>query len=384
MGNWFLEGYFGHDGAMARLPLQRFPFRIGRQRDLDCTVKSDELSRVHAELFEEDGQLFVRDLHSTNGTCVNHALINDDVRLQHGDVLHFAHIECRILRDDVPQRGNTGFIHTVVGAPALSNLFPTGVNALQEMIAQRQVATALQGIFDAHTESLIACEILGRGGHPHLPTSPIELFRIAESIGLAVDLSELLRDEGVAYAAACGVDCPVFFNTHPSEMHDIDRLLGSIRTLRHHHPGRTLVLEIHEQAVSGIGAMRTLKHALASLDIELAYDDFGAGQARLLELVEAPPDYLKFDRSLIYNIDKAPANKLQLLQALREAAYDLRITTLAEGVGQAGEARVCKALGFDLLQGYYYHRPSPHLPSGTPNASRSTPSRPNGPDLEGL
>jgi EAL domain-containing protein (putative c-di-GMP-specific phosphodiesterase class I) len=64
---------------------------------------------------------------------------------------------------------------------------------------------------------------------------------------------------------------------------------------------------------------------------------------------------------------------------------------LAEGVSQAGEAQVCKALGFDLLQGFYYHRPSTHLLSGTPDANvpdrhrddeTEKTVRPNSPDLE--
>ena len=109
-------------------------------------------------------------------------------------------------------------------------------------------------------------------------------------------------------------------------------------------------------------------------DMPLAYDDFGAGQARLLELVDASPDYLKFDIALIRNIDKASATKLQLLQALHDLADDLEIITLAEGVSRAGEARVCRAVGFDLVQGFFYHRPAMRLHSGTLRASHDVSS----------
>ena len=46
--------------------------------------------------------------------------------------------------------------------------------------------------------------------------------------------------------------------------------------------------------------------AFAELQIGLAYDDFGAGQARLVELVDVPPDYLKFDMKLVQNLQSAP------------------------------------------------------------------------------
>ena len=34
-------------------------------------------------------------------------------------------------------------------------------------------------------------------------------------------------------------------------------------------------------------------------------DDFGAGQARLVELVDVSPDYLKFDMRLVQNLEAA-------------------------------------------------------------------------------
>ncbi len=62
--------------------------------------------------------------------------------------------------------------------------------------------------------------------------------------------------------------------------------------------------------------MRTLRAQLRDLNIGVAYDDFGAGQTRLSELVEAPPDYLKFDMSMIRRIDQAPTERQRMLGSL--------------------------------------------------------------------
>ena len=56
----------------------------------------------------------------------------------------------------------------------------------------------------------------------------------------------------------------------------------------------------------------------------LAYDDFGAGQARLFELAEVPPHYLKFDRRFVNGIDDAPASRQRLVASLVAAARELR------------------------------------------------------------
>ncbi len=64
-----------------------------------------------------------------------------------------------------------------------------------------------------------------------------------------------------------------------------------------------MTLEIHEAAIASPGQITRLRDVLYDLDMKLAFDDFGAGQTRLLELSEARPDYLKFDKQLVQRID---------------------------------------------------------------------------------
>src|SRR4029079_7912303 len=94
------------------------------------------------------------------------------------------------------------------------------------------------------------------------------------------------------------------------------------------------------------------------LKMKLAYDDFGAGQARLNELVEARPDYVKFDRNLSSDVDTAAAGRRQLIESLVNMCRKLGIVTLAEGVENAGEAEACRRVGFELMQGYFFGRPN--------------------------
>jgi EAL domain-containing protein (putative c-di-GMP-specific phosphodiesterase class I) len=88
-------------------------------------------------------------------------------------------------------------------------------------------------------------------------------------------------------------------------------------------------------------------------------NDFGVGQTRLSELIEAPPDYLKFDMSLIRGIEKAPVERPRMLGSLVRIVLDLGINPLAEGIETSEEAEVCRSLGFQTVQGFYFGRPTP-------------------------
>jgi pSer/pThr/pTyr-binding forkhead associated (FHA) protein len=66
-------------------------YTIGRQ-ECDCNLKDNRISRVHAALFLDRGELVVRDLSSTNGTFVNDVRVSqaslragDEIRV--GDTL---------------------------------------------------------------------------------------------------------------------------------------------------------------------------------------------------------------------------------------------------------------------------------------------------------
>lgn len=89
----------------------------------------------------------------------------------------------------------------------------------------------------------------------------------------------------------------------------------------------------------------------------LAFDDFGAGQTRLLELSEASPDILKLDFCLIHNIDTASPARQRMVEILVNYSHDLNIKLLAEGVQTAAEDTYCRQIGIDLLQGFYYGHP---------------------------
>jgi EAL domain-containing protein (putative c-di-GMP-specific phosphodiesterase class I) len=121
---------------------------------------------------------------------------------------------------------------------------------------------------------------------------------------------------------------------------------------------RQVVLEFHEEVVADARTIRRLRERLDELGIGLAYDDFGAGQARLSELAEVPPDFIKLDKTLIHDLHRVPSRQ-GLVSALAKLSEDLGIRIIAEGIEVPDEAAVCRRLGCHFGQGYLFGRPQP-------------------------
>jgi EAL domain-containing protein (putative c-di-GMP-specific phosphodiesterase class I) len=92
--------------------------------------------------------------------------------------------------------------------------------------------------------------------------------------------------------------------------------------------------------------------------MQLAYDDFGSGQSRLVELATVCPDIVKFDIKFIREIHLAPRRQQQMVASLARMVRELNIVALAEGVECEAEHDVIVEMGFELGQGYLYGKPA--------------------------
>jgi EAL domain-containing protein (putative c-di-GMP-specific phosphodiesterase class I) len=352
--SWTLRSLIDGGNRAWVVAIEALPFRVGRQPGLDLTLPSTSVSAQHAELYEEGGGLRVRDLGSTNGTYVNRRRVADD-ELRPGDVLHFADFEFRL-----EAAGTENVVTTaLLSGLALPEQFVKGTRELEELVRDKRVTAHFQAIVAlAGGGAAVAHEALGRGEHPDLPVGPEELLHVAESIGLSVTLSQLFRERAIQVAQGQPRIRSLFLNTHPREIAQ-PGLTESLQRLRGLAPELTLAVEVHESAIAGSESIREFRARLRDIDVDLAYDDFGAGQARLLELAEVPPKYLKFDIRFVRGIDGAPESKQRFVRSLVSVARDLGAHTIAEGVETAAEAQTCSELGFELGQGFYFSYPLP-------------------------
>jgi FHA domain len=72
------------------------PITLGRALECDLAVVTPHVSRQHARLDVENGQLFVEDLGSSNGTMINGKRSSGRQQLRHDDELRFHDIIFRV------------------------------------------------------------------------------------------------------------------------------------------------------------------------------------------------------------------------------------------------------------------------------------------------
>jgi EAL domain-containing protein (putative c-di-GMP-specific phosphodiesterase class I) len=345
---WLLSGQLADDQAVRHVRVGASRFTVGRKPDASLSIPSQTVSREHAELTVIDRGMLLRDLGSTNGTFVNGVRIQQPCTVHHGDLLQFGQVVFRVVQQCAESGPLTIQDDSCDRALALIQF--------DQLMNQRAVSPHFQPIVAMENRHVLGYEVLARSRFFGLK-DPHSMFAAAKVLDLEGELSRILRDEGIRSGSILPPDHVLFVNTHPAEIDDLELLIFSLSELRNLEPNRQLVLEIHEGAVTCREQMRTLRTALSEIRVGLAYDDFGAGQARLVELVDVPPDYLKFDMSLVQNLESASIERQRMLASLVQMVHDLGIAPLAEGIELAGDHEICRQIGFQFGQGFYYGYP---------------------------
>jgi EAL domain-containing protein (putative c-di-GMP-specific phosphodiesterase class I) len=299
--------------------------------------------------------MHIRDLGSTNGTFLHGKRLGSvPVPVQHDDVIHVVSEEIRILRVERPLQSFKTLPQRVVTASLPFDW--TSRSARLVKILDGNLEAWFQPIVDFDSNA-VAWEALGRGRVGDSVVTPDEMFLTARENEMELELCRALRT--AALHAAVGLPEPrrLFLNAAPDDLMDSDQLLDELRAFRERNV--SVVVEIHEAAVVDPDFMLRFHADLIENGCRLAFDDFGAGHSRLLELTQLRPDYLKFDTSFIQGIDQAPAIRQDIVRLFVSLVRDYGIASIAEGVEREEEAAFCRAAGFELAQGHYFGRPVP-------------------------
>ena len=293
---WHIEGGM-RAGRRLDVPVHVSPFLVGRDNNCHLVVTAPGVSRHHLQIELGDNAIYVSDLGSTNGTFVNRNKVCGRVELKSGDALHLGKEELRIVKHvDV---GDTrsfvveSFVDQTVminiNDPAfdLKSCFVQQEREFHSMLAERDVSVVFQPIVTLAKGEVVGYEALGRGGKAGLPVSPLGLFDIAEKLGKETELSSVFRTRAIEDCQVFPDVSLIFVNTHPAE-NLTSGLQNSIKEMRRVTAPWQVVLEVHESAITNIKMMLELRAILRDHEMYLAYDDFGSGQARWNELVEAP------------------------------------------------------------------------------------------------
>ena len=344
-GLWVLSRIAGENNSNQRINVVGPTFTVGRHPSSNLSLSDTTVSGRHAEILTINRDLFVRDLNSTNGTLLNGRKLQNLTGLRSGDVLHFGSAMFTLQSSTDENMSST--ITADVSVEALAHV------QFEKLLRRPALRPYYQPILRLSDNARVGFEVLSRSYLLGLET-PDKMFRVAATRNVEAQLSQVCRTEGLRIGECLG-NTHFYLNTHPIELQGTE-LFTSLEQLRADFPDMQIVLEVHEGAVASSEVLRKVRDVTRNLKMGLAYDDFGAGQARLKELFEVPPDVLKFDMKFIHGLNYSPPQHRATIQSLIRIVRDLNVVPLAEGVETPEEAEICQELGFELAQGYLFGR----------------------------
>ena len=222
--------------------------------------------------------------------------------------------------------------------------------------------------FDVRPEEpiLASAEALVRWDHPELGMiSPGVFIPLLEENGLILALDQFVWRETAArireWKDRFGYSVPVSVNVSRIDMLT-PNLKGIFREILDAYAlnEADLMLEITESAYTGdADQVVAMAKELRSMGFRIEMDDFGTGYSSLGMLSHLPIDALKLDMSFVRSA--FGKNKdVRMIELIIDIADYLHVPVVAEGVETKEQCLVLKAMGCDLVQGYYFSKPVPH------------------------
>ncbi|KZL21510.1 Phytochrome-like protein cph2 [Pseudovibrio axinellae] len=208
---------------------------------------------------------------------------------------------------------------------------------------------------------LKAFEALLRWVHPEKGRISPEIFiPIAEDTGLIEALGEYVLNKACNDAALWSdTSLKVAVNFSPAQFKtgEIEQKISEALEESGLAPER-LEIEITESLLIAdtTSVVKSLKK-ISKMGVSIAMDDFGTGYSSLSYLSRFPFNKIKIDRSFIMNIGK-DAHTDAIVAAIIGLGRSLDVLITAEGVEEEIQAKILRAGGCDIVQGYYFGRPA--------------------------
>lgn len=236
----------------------------------------------------------------------------------------------------------------------------TGVEEMNRIIDAESIKYAFQSIISVKTGKVYGYEALMRP-QSEVFKAPLDLIRIAKTSARLYQIERLtwklalrtfhkLMDDNIVPA-----DTKLFVNSISNYVMK-DKDLAVIEE-ENKDILSNIVLEVLESEETNIEYVKAKQRWIKKCSGMTALDDFGSGYNSEYALITLQPDIIKIDRSIISGCDR-DEGKADIISKLVQISSSKNILVLAEGVETHGEMVTVIKCGVDLLQGYYFGRPS--------------------------
>lgn len=250
-------------------------------------------------------------------------------------------------------------------APSNDEIVPRfSLDDINQAFDNNEFCFYLQPKCNAETGAIVGAEALVRWNHPEYGlVSPGEFIPLLERESMVTrfdlfiwrSVCEMLsRWDGEGRNLV-----PVSVNVSMTDIEAIDvaRVLGDLLD-RFSIDARLLQVEITESAIAhNMDVVEETIRDLHARGIAVLMDDFGSAYSSLNMLKDINVDAIKLDMKFVdLNADNA-AKGLKIIESVIDMAYQLRLSSIAEGAQTAEQVSKLRELGCMYIQGYYFYRP---------------------------
>lgn len=233
---------------------------------------------------------------------------------------------------------------------------------LREIILHRQLTPLFQPIIRMQSGEIIGYEGLIRGPSDSPLHSPLNLFKVARSCNLSVEVEHLCRRITLEKFAELQLPGRLFLNVSPECLVQPDVRHGETLGYIHEvgiNPERVIIELTESHPTYDYELLREAVTHYRAMGFRIAIDDLGEGFSSLRLWSELRPEYVKIDMHFVQGINHDPI-KLQFVRSIQEIAEKSGTIVIAEGIETDAELLMIRDLGVSYGQGYKIARPHAH------------------------
>jgi EAL domain-containing protein (putative c-di-GMP-specific phosphodiesterase class I) len=227
-----------------------------------------------------------------------------------------------------------------------------------------KLKSVFQPIFDLSSEKALGYEALLRAfASKGDEIAPLKAFVQAEIAGQLIKFDRVCRTlHTLNFLNISSYTRRLFLNVHPQLLVTVNSHGKVFERVLHDYSLSTsqVVIEIPESAVKEQDLLEYAIKNYRERGYKIAIDNFGSEHTSLERLWLLSPDYVKFDRSLIYKAE-TNARLQKVLPRLVQMVHDLGGLAIFEGVETNNQIALAKFAGANLAQGYWLGHPDSAL-----------------------